>query len=135
MRRRAPRRAHAFSVLTTAAEAAASLLLHDVVLQAADEVEQFLLLLRADLELVERGDEVLGRGVPVVLGDAESHVRVLHRAPGVEAGAARRRAELVDDVLAYALLRVGAVAGEEALALLVADEPPQQVVHPALGGV
>src|SRR2546423_7798650 len=108
---------------------ARSLLLDDVALQSCDEVEKLLLLLSADLELVERGDEVLGRSVPLGLRDAQPLVRVLHRAPGVDAGAARRGAELVEYVLAYALLRVGAVADEEALELLVRDEPTDEVVN------
>src|SRR2546423_14205142 len=114
---------------------ARSLLLDDVALQSCDEVEKLLLLLSADLELVERGDEVLGRGVPLGLRDAQPLVRVLHRAPGVDAGAARGGAELVEYVLAYALLRVGAVADEEALELLVRDELPDEVVNDRRDGV
>src|SRR5207302_2310943 len=90
--------------------------------------EHIVLFLGRDVELVERSDEMLHRRVPILFRDAEARVRGLHVAADVDARAARRRAELIDDKLPYALERVGAVPGEKARELRIADQPSDKIV-------
>src|SRR5579859_6689416 len=59
----------------------ARLLLHDVLLHGSERAEQFVLLSRADLELIQRADQVLYQRIEVGLADAHALVRRLHILP------------------------------------------------------
>src|SRR5262245_3305065 len=108
--------------------AAVRLLLDDVLLEAGDRAEDFVLLLLRDLELVERRDEVLHRGLPVGLRDAEPRVDRLHVPADVDARAAGGTVQLVDDELAQPAQGILAVAGEEVLELLVRGETADEII-------
>src|SRR5215472_4699770 len=103
-------------------------LLDDILLQRRNRSEDLVLLLRRHAELVEGTDEIFDRGIPVRFADAQSRVRGLRVAAGVDARSAGYGAELVDDVLADALDRIGAAPGEELRELRIARELAQEIV-------
>src|SRR2546422_11433942 len=67
----------------------------DVLLHGAERAQQLLLGRGLDVVLVERLDEILDGGVPLVLGDAHVLVGRLHVLAGVGARTAGRLADLV----------------------------------------
>src|SRR5690349_13823464 len=69
------------------------------------------------------------RGVPVSLGNAQTFVDSSHFASGVNARTSRRRAELIEDVLAQTLLRVFAKSREESFEPLVSRQAMNEIIH------
>src|ERR1700730_19023210 len=69
------------------------------------------------------------RGVPVIFRDPQSLMRRLHVAARVDAWSARGRAELIDDVLANALLRVVAGAFEEFREAVIGYQATNEIVN------
>src|ERR1051325_3013458 len=105
------------------------LLLDNVLLQTSYEREELTLLFLRHFELIERGGEMPGCGVPVCLCDAESRVCCLHFPSGVNAWSTCGRTKLIQNVLANPLLRIGAVADEEFLELFVRHKPSDEIVN------
>src|SRR5262249_40697158 len=71
------------------------LLVDDVRLHAAERGQELVLLLHADLELVQALHEVGDERVELGVVDAHARVRGFHAAPGVLARAAARLADLI----------------------------------------
>jgi hypothetical protein len=99
-----------------------------VLLQAPDRTQDFVFFLGRNVQFVERRDQQPDRRVPVLVGDAQTGMGGLHVASGIDARPAGRRAQLIDDQLANALDRVGAVADEELAELLIGGEPAKEIV-------
>jgi hypothetical protein len=76
-------------------------------------------------ELVENLAEDFQRPVPIGFGDAGTGVRGFHVAAGIDARAAARLANKVDQQLPDAELAVGGEADEETLLLLVRSSAAQ----------
>src|SRR5437879_4560774 len=68
---------------------------HDVGFEARDGGQELVLLFLWHLELVESGDQVPDRNLPIALGDAETLVRCLHAAPDINTRPAGCRANLI----------------------------------------
>src|SRR5215210_751664 len=68
----------------------------NILLERDDEGDHLVFLLLRYFELVERLNQRLGRDLPVAFRDLQSGVNGLHLTPGVDAGAARRLAELIE---------------------------------------
>src|SRR5262245_36713568 len=96
-----------------------SLLLNNVGLQAGNGIEHFGLLFAGNFELVELCYRMFDRRVPVLFGNLQPLVRGLHIAPGVDAGAAGRLAEKINDQLADTFLRAFADANEKTAELFI----------------
>src|SRR5262249_34987503 len=105
------------------------------VLEARTRAEHFVLFLLRDFEVIERGHEVLHRGVPVLFGDAHPLVSRFHVAAHVDARSAGGGAKLLDHVLADFPQRVLAVSGEETGELFVGGQTADEVVGDGGDGV
>src|SRR5947209_5648258 len=91
----------------------AELLLDNVLLLTDHEGQTVVLFRNGNFVLVQSCDQMFRGGVPIILRDFQPGVSGLHFAAGVDARPTGGGAELIQDVLAQALLRVIAEAGEE----------------------
>src|SRR2546426_1559626 len=108
---------------------------HDVGFEARDGGQELVLLFLWHLELVESGDQVPDRNLPVALGDAETLVRHLHAAPDVNTWPARCRANLIHHQLSDTLLGISARAGEEPRDLFVGHQAADEIVRHCGNGI
>ena len=107
----------------------------DVLFQGQEQGRQFLLFFLGYFELVENLAEDFQRPVPIGFGDAGTGVRGFHVAAGIDARAAARLANKVDQQLADAELAVGGEADEETLLLLVVRQPRNEFIGDGGNGV
>ena len=107
----------------------------DVFFQGQQQGGQFLLFFLGYFEFVENLDEDFQRVVPIGFGDARTRVCGFHIATGIDAGAAGRLADQVDQTLPDAKLAVGGETDEESLFLFVGCEPRNELIGDGRNGV
>src|SRR5437763_10027714 len=98
----------------------------DCRLQRSKDAEELLLLARRNLELVQRPDEVLDQRIEIGVGNPHAAMHHFHRRAFVDAWAAGRLADLVDQALLQPR-HIG--AGEETVDPGVAGDVADEVVH------
>src|SRR5439155_7653755 len=104
-------------------------LLDNIFLLTDHEGKQVVLFRFGNFVLIQGGDQMFRGGVPIILRDFQPRVSRLHFAAGVDARPTGGGAELIQDVLAQALLGVDAEAAEKPFEARVGCQSRNELVN------
>src|SRR5262245_10963419 len=113
------------------------LLFDDVAFHRTESAQELILLVLADLEVIERADEILDERIEVGAADAHAHVRRLHVLAVVRARPTRRLADLIDQLPFERLqsIRIRRGLCEERVDPLVARDATDELVDDRRNGL